>query len=114
VIKSRPSFLRENGAAVQDEHLFNFFRCSMKPDERAPIDGIPPSAAAAAPPRRPSNLIRLPEVERRIGLKRTSIYKAVKAGTLPAPVRVSERLTAWREEDIDRWIEQRVSTRTAP
>ena len=58
---------------------------------------------------RPGRLLRLPVVEERTGFKKSSVYAGVKAGTFPAPVRLSARAVAWREEDIDRWINERVS-----
>jgi predicted DNA-binding transcriptional regulator AlpA len=60
---------------------------------------------------RPGKLIRLPLVEDRTGLGKSSIYAAVKAGTMPAPVRLSARAVAWREEEIDQWIAARLTTR---
>jgi prophage regulatory protein len=62
-------------------------------------------------PAKPGNLERLPTVEVRTALKKSSIYAGVKAGTFPAPVRLSARAVAWREADIDRWINERT---TAP
>lgn len=60
---------------------------------------------------RPGKLIRLPLVEDRTGLGKSSIYAAVKAGTMPAPVRLSARAVAWREEEIDQWIAGRTTAR---
>lgn len=62
-------------------------------------------------PSRPAKLIRLPVVEDRTGLGKSSIYAAVKAGTMPAPVRLSARAVAWREEEIDQWIAARLTTK---
>ena len=64
-------------------------------------------------PTRPGKLVRLPVVEERTGLKKSSVYFGVKAGTFPAPVRLSARAVAWRESDIDRWISERLTTRAA-
>ena len=61
-------------------------------------------------PAKPSKLLRLPIVEERTGLKKSTLYAQVKAGNLPAPVRLSARAVAWREEDIERWISGRVAT----
>jgi prophage regulatory protein len=60
-------------------------------------------------PAKPGNLQRLPTVEDRTGFKKSSIYAGVKAGTFPAPVRLSARAVAWREADIDRWINERTT-----
>lgn len=65
-------------------------------------------------PARPGKLIRLPVVEDRTGLGKSSVYAKVKDGTFPAPVRLSARAVAWRESDIDRWISERLTTRGCP
>ena len=61
-------------------------------------------------PAKPGKLQRLPLVEERTGFKKSSIYAGMKAGTFPAHVRISARAVAWREEDIDRWINERTTT----
>ena len=61
-------------------------------------------------PAKPGKLLRLPIVEERTGLKKSTLYAQVKAGNLSAPVRLSARAVAWREEDIDRWISERIAT----
>lgn len=60
---------------------------------------------------RPGKLIRLPLVEDRTGLGKSSIYAGVKARTFPAPVRLSARAVAWRETDVDQWIAGRTTAR---
>ena len=60
---------------------------------------------------RPGKLIRLPLVEDRTGLGKSSIYAGVKARTFPAPVRLSARAVAWREGDVDQWIAERTTAR---
>ena len=62
--------------------------------------------------KRPGKLLRLPAVEERTGFKKSSVYAGVKAGTFPAPVRLSARAVGWREEDLDKWVSERVSTGT--
>jgi prophage regulatory protein len=54
-------------------------------------------------------LVRLPEVRFLTGLGKSSIYDAVKAGTFPQAVRVTEYAVAWRKSQIDAWIAQRPS-----
>jgi prophage regulatory protein len=46
----------------------------------------------------------------RCALGRSSIYAGVKAGTFPAPVRLSARAVGFREDEIDRWVSERVKT----
>ena len=34
-----------------------------------------------------------------------TLWRKVKDGTFPAPVKLSERVTAWRVEDIHAWMQ---------
>lgn len=54
-------------------------------------------------------LVRLPEVRFLTGLGKSSIYDAVKAGTFPQAVRLTEYAVAWRKSEVDAWIAQRPS-----
>ena len=58
-------------------------------------------------PGKAQQLLRLPDVERLTGLKKSSLYAGMKAGTFPACVRLSVRAVAWRESDIAAWQAQR-------
>jgi len=49
-------------------------------------------------------MLRLPEVETTSGLKRSTIYKKIKEGVFPPPVKLTERSSAWRESEIQEWI----------
>ncbi|MCG5494411.1 helix-turn-helix transcriptional regulator [Ectothiorhodospira variabilis] len=53
-------------------------------------------------------LLRRPEVEHRTGYKRSFIYKLMREGQFPQPVKLGSRAVAWRESDIDRWIQDRI------
>ena len=70
---------------------------------------VPFDGPVTVTPAKPGKLQRLPIVEERTGFKKSSIYAGVKAGTFPAPVRLSARAVAWREVDIDRWINERTT-----
>jgi len=39
-----------------------------------------------------------------IPLSRSEIYRRVKLGTFPKPVKLSANVTAWRSTDIEAWI----------
>lgn len=69
-----------------------------------------PDGGAITAPRKPGKLYRLPAVEERTGFKKSSVYAGVKAGTFPCPVRLSARAVAWREEDLDKWVSERVKS----
>lgn len=36
-----------------------------------------------------------------------TLWRKVKDGTFPAPVKLSERVTAWRVEDVRAWMQSR-------
>jgi prophage regulatory protein len=52
-------------------------------------------------------LIRLPEVKGKIGCSRSTLLNWVKAAKFPAPVQLSARMIAWREEEVNEWIASR-------
>ena len=59
-------------------------------------------------PHRPlDRLLRRPDVERRVGLRRAWIYYLMRRGEFPLPVRLGDRAVAWRESDIAAWIAAR-------
>lgn len=58
-----------------------------------------------ADPRRVTRLIRLPEVMRRVGLGRSTIYRWMSEGKFPTPVQLGGHSVAWVEEEVDAWIE---------
>lgn len=50
-------------------------------------------------------LIRLSEVKRRTGLSRSTIYANIKNGTFPKQCKPSVGVSAWKESDINAFIE---------
>jgi len=58
---------------------------------------------ASAPFSRSDRLLNKWAVEERTSLDITTIYRKMKAGTFPQPVRVGRRRVAWRESDIATW-----------
>ncbi|MGA8086720.1 MAG: AlpA family transcriptional regulator [Terracidiphilus sp.] len=56
-----------------------------------------------------SSLLRLPEVMRRTGLKKTSLYARVKAGAFPAPIPLTVRCVAWIEAEVEEWIAETIA-----
>lgn len=53
-------------------------------------------------------LLRLPEVCSIVGLGKSSIYEGVKAGTFPAPIKLSRRAVCWSNLSIEFWITERI------
>ena len=75
----------------------------------------PAAQPAAAPPAlttastttsaRPENrLLRMPEVCRRIGVSRSSLYKMIKEKSFPASRQLGPMTVAWLESDVNDWI----------
>ena len=57
---------------------------------------------------RPANdLSKIHEVISRSGLSKTAIYRNIKDGTFPAPVRIGKRAVAWRTEELEEWLRER-------
>lgn len=65
-----------------------------------------------ATPTRPDRLLRLPQVQDLTGFGKSSIYSGVKAGTFPAPVRLSRRAVGWKLSTLEQWISERTTTTT--
>jgi prophage regulatory protein len=53
-----------------------------------------------------TGFIRLPVVLSVIPISKSSLYAGIKKGIYPAPVKLSERTSAWRVEDIRSLIEK--------
>lgn len=41
------------------------------------------------------------------GKSRSSVYRDIKAGTFPEPVKIGPRSIAWKSTDIDAWLASR-------
>ncbi|MFZ6677105.1 helix-turn-helix transcriptional regulator [Undibacterium sp. Tian12W] len=55
------------------------------------------------------SILRLPDVMKRTGLSRSSIYNAIKAGTFPQSVSLGARAVGWFSNLVDEWIAARTS-----
>ena len=55
-------------------------------------------------------LLPRPEVERRVGLRCTSIYAGIAAGTFPKPIKSGKR-SLWVESEVSQWIADRIAER---
>jgi prophage regulatory protein len=48
--------------------------------------------------------LRLPAVEARTGLKRSTLYARIAAGTFPKPYKLGLRASGWAEDEVDEWL----------
>jgi prophage regulatory protein len=60
----------------------------------------------AASPR----FIRFPEVQKKVGLCRSTINRREAEGLFPKRFRISQNCVAWRDDEIEDWVRKR-STR---
>ncbi|MBY2929422.1 AlpA family phage regulatory protein [Sphingomonadales bacterium 56] len=61
------------------------------------------SGPEAPTSRSTSAFLRIPEVMRRTGLKRSTLYNKIAAGTFPAQIHISSNCAGWREEEVSEW-----------
>lgn len=54
-----------------------------------------------------TRLLRLPAVKAMTGLGRDSIYRLAREDRFPKPRKLTERSSAWREDEVLAWIESR-------
>ena len=54
-----------------------------------------------------TRILRRHQVERKIGLSRSSIYQMMSDGTFPLPIKLGKRAVGWAQSDIDEWLSNR-------
>lgn len=59
----------------------------------------------------PYHLLRIKQVEARTGLHRSQIYAWMKEGHFPQSIKIGPASVAWLENEIDEWIEHKLSLR---
>lgn len=52
-------------------------------------------------------IIRPRQARRLLGIGNTTLYKLVKDGALPAPMKISPRASGWRKSVLDAYIAKR-------
>ncbi len=53
-----------------------------------------------------TGFLRQPQVLAFVPISKSTLWRRIQARTFPAPVKLSERVTVWRAEDIRQWIAQ--------
>lgn len=48
--------------------------------------------------------LRFPDVQKLVGLSRTTIWRLEQEGKFPARKKLGENSVAWLEEEIEKWI----------
>ena len=52
-------------------------------------------------------LLRRAEVETRCGIARSTVYRLMRDGQFPEPIKVGRRAVRWPEQEIQQWIDDR-------
>ena len=55
-------------------------------------------------------ILRLPAVQARTGLSRSTIYLRIAEDRFPRPISLGERAVGWIESEIDEWLEQQIES----
>jgi prophage regulatory protein len=53
-------------------------------------------------------ILRLPTVQNRTGLSRSTIYFKISEGQFPKPINLGARAVGWLESDVEAWVATRV------
>lgn len=54
-------------------------------------------------------LLRLPGVCAMVGLSKSQIYRLIRAGEFPTPVRLGANSVAWPAEQISAWVLEKIN-----
>ncbi|MDY0029231.1 MAG: AlpA family transcriptional regulator [Pseudobdellovibrionaceae bacterium] len=57
-------------------------------------------------------ILRLPDVKKRTGLSRSTIYLNISKGTFPRHISLGVRCVGWLESEIDAWVQARINQRS--
>ena len=57
----------------------------------------------------PIRIVRLPAVQARTGLGRSTIYVRLAEGSFPRPVQLGARAVGWIEAEVDEWIRKQIA-----
>ena len=60
------------------------------------------------------SILRRPDVERRTGLSRSTIYLKVSLGLFPKPIKLGPRAIGWLATEIDEWLQEQVASSRIP
>lgn len=71
----------------------------------------PPLRSVTASPYSDQVILRLSDVERRIGLKKTTIYRLISERRFPKPIPLGARSVGFVLTEVDAWIAARIAER---
>lgn len=50
-------------------------------------------------------LVRIKEINQRFGIPISTIWYWINQGNFPKPIKMGERFIAWRESELDAWLD---------
>lgn len=53
-------------------------------------------------------LLKVSEIQARVGISRSCVYAWVKEGRFPAPIQFGKKASRWPESVVNRWIDDAV------
>jgi prophage regulatory protein len=59
-------------------------------------------------------ILRLPQVEAKVGLRHTAIYERIAEGNFPKPIPLGRQARGFVEAEVDDWIRAQIAKRDAP
>jgi len=62
-------------------------------------------------PHRDITFLKLPEVCKKTGLSRSTVYKLIKAGKFPKQIKLTEHSSAWIASEIQTWANDVIANR---
>ena len=65
-----------------------------------------PFASRPAPALPETGFLRQPQVLAFVPISKSTLWRRIQARTFPEPLKLSQRVTVWRAEDVRRWIAQ--------
>lgn len=75
---------------------------------KSPEDTLPPELkeiVRRVREMRNDRMLRLPQAREKLGLATSTYWKGVKEGTIPMRVSLGPRISAWRESELQAWID---------
>ena len=55
-------------------------------------------------------ILRRPALLARVGISQATVYRMMSRGEFPRPVRVGQRATGWRTDEVEEWLASRPHT----
>ncbi|MGV8933196.1 MAG: helix-turn-helix transcriptional regulator [Gallionellaceae bacterium] len=64
---------------------------------------------ATTPQNTPAQFYRITHLKQRLGISGSHIWNLIKQGKFPAGIKLSDNVTAWSSEAVDKWAQERIA-----